>query len=186
MANVASRLGRSVRDPVIVEGVTLTASCSIGYAVSDAWLRDCEEFLARADQDMYATRRARRAGLEQRVEELRDAIGTGQLTTHFQPIWALNPGGPTLSGYEALVRWRHPERGLVPPFEFISTAEEGGLIHSLDMWVARDALQRMSAKPGLSLAINCSALTLVNVGLPAKSPGPSRRSTATRGRSLSS
>lgn len=165
VANVASRLGRSVRDPVIVEGVTLTASCSIGYAVSDAWLRDCEEFLARADQDMYATRRARRAGLEQRVEELRDAIGTGQLTTHFQPIWALNPGGPTLSGYEALVRWRHPERGLVPPFEFISTAEEGGLIHSLDMWVARDALQRMSAKPGLSLAINCSALTLVNVGV---------------------
>jgi len=157
---VARRLDACLRDPIRVAGVTLKFSCSIGYAVADGSLLDCEEFMARSDQNMYATRRAGREGLSQKTEELREAIDAGQLVTHFQPVWKLGQENHTLHAYEALVRWQHPEKGLIPLHEFISTAEVSGLIHQLDMWVGPDAMTRIGAESRLNLAVNCSALTL--------------------------
>ena len=163
--SVAKRLEQRLGDPMRVGGQTLKASCSVGQAVSDGVALDCEEFMARADQNMYATRRARRGGVLRKIGELREAIDAGQLVTHFQPVYKLSPEGQTLHGYEALVRWQHPTEGLVLPQEFISTAEEGGLIHRLDMWVGKDALNRIGPDPSLRLAINCSALTLSVPGM---------------------
>lgn len=163
--SVALRLQTCVSEPIIVAGVALTPACSIGYAFSDGAELDCEELMARADLDMYATRRARREGLAGRVEELRQALDARQLITYLQPVWAIGQEGLTLHGYEALVRWQHPDKGLVPPQEFIQTAEDGGLIHQLDVWAATAALRQMATQPNLALAINCSALTLVVPGI---------------------
>ncbi|MCH9768280.1 MAG: EAL domain-containing protein [Actinomycetia bacterium] len=157
---LARRLDACLRDPFRVAGVTLKSSCSVGYAVADGSQLDCEEFMARADQNMYATRRAGRGGLSQKTDELREAIHTGQLVTHFQPIWKIGQDSHTVHAYEALVRWQHPEKGLIPPHQFIGTAEVSGLIHQLDMWVGKDAMTRIGAEPRLNLAVNCSALTL--------------------------
>lgn len=165
VAGVVRRLERSVGEPMIVDGVTLAASCSIGQAVSDGSALNCEELMARADQDMYATRRARRGGLARKVEELRSALEAGQLLTYLQPIWRLSADGRSLHGYETLLRWQHPAHGLVPPQEFIHTAEAGGLIYRLDLWAATQALHRLVSRPELKLAINCSALTLACPGM---------------------
>ncbi len=164
-ASTARRLDRCLRDPIRAGGVTLRVACSIGHAESGGLALGCEEFMSRADQDMYANRRARRGGLARKIEELREALDKSQLVAHFQPIWNLQPGSPPLHGYEALVRWQHPQQGLIPPQEFITTAEEGGLIHRLDLYVIKEALQRIGADSGLCLAVNCSALTLSAPGL---------------------
>lgn len=162
---IAADLQRSISEPVIVEGVTLSVSCSIGHAVAEGAGLNPEDLMARADSDMYATRRAARDGLAEQVERLRAALDDEQLHVHYQPIWRLGPDGPGLHGYESLLRWQHPDQGMIPPGEFIPTAEAGGLIYRLDMWAAATALHRFAAQPAIGLALNCSALTLAVPGM---------------------
>lgn len=109
----------------------------------------------------------RRLALE---ADLRTAIERQELVVHYQPTIRLSTG--EIAGMEALVRWNHPERGLVPPGEFISSAESSGLIVPIGRWVLREACRQarewQKSRPGteqLLVAVNLSARQLQEPGL---------------------
>lgn len=156
-------------------GVAISAEASIGYAM---WPNDADEpddLLRRADLALDAAKIARgaivryhpvgsefdpqRLGL---ISELRRAIGGGELELHYQPKIDVPTGRVT--AFEALVRWNHPVRGLLPPVDFIPIAESTGLIGPLTQWVVDAALAQLSAwsesRPELSMAVNISARNL--------------------------
>jgi diguanylate cyclase len=143
----------ALEPPVVIAGHRLIARASIGLAGTDA-TADPFEPLRRADVAMYAAKRAggrphwfrpeldERAGAEARVAaELRGALDTGQFRVLYQPIVEL-PAGRTVA-VEALVRWEHPERGLISPADFIPVAERTGVIIELGAWILRAACAQM-------------------------------------------
>jgi len=106
-------------------------------------------------------------------EELREAIAAGQLELRYQPVVDLAAG--EVEGVEALVRWRHPDRGLLPPADFIPLAEASGLVVPLGRWVLREACRQAAAWQGLrgpgrglTLAVNVSAQQFGDEGWPAE------------------
>lgn len=105
--------------------------------------------------------------------DLREAIASGELVLHYQPI--LEAGTGVTKNFEALVRWQHPEHGIISPSEFIPIAEESGLITKLDQWVLRTACQQLATwhqtLPGgadLSLNVNMSSQSFEQPGLAAR------------------
>jgi EAL domain-containing protein (putative c-di-GMP-specific phosphodiesterase class I) len=97
--------------------------------------------------------------------DLQRAVDNGEFVLHYQPIIELESGG--ISGLEALLRWNHPQRGIIPPLDFIPLAEETGLIVPIGKWVLREAclqavslLERFPTKPPLHMAVNLSARQL--------------------------
>jgi diguanylate cyclase (GGDEF)-like protein len=179
-ADVARRVLRALEQPFVLEGLALNVSGSIGIACSPDHGGDVETLLQRADVAMYAAKESR-AGYElyapdrdryspERLEllgQLRGAIDD-QLVLYFQPKAEL-PDGRIL-GAEALVRWRHPLRGLILPDEFIPLAERTALLTPLTLRVLEDALRqvRMWRELGLELqvAVNLSPRNLVDLHLP--------------------
>lgn len=156
-------------------GVAISAEASIGYAM---WPSDAEEpddLLRRADLALDTAKIARgtivryhpgsgefdprRLGL---ISELRRAIGGGELVLHYQPKIDVPTGNVT--AFEALVRWNHPVRGLLPPCDFIPIAESTGLVGPLTHWVVDSALAQLArwseTRPELSMAVNISARNL--------------------------
>jgi EAL domain-containing protein (putative c-di-GMP-specific phosphodiesterase class I) len=96
--------------------------------------------------------------------ELRRAIDEQQFELHYQPIVSLKD--ESLAGFEALIRWRHPERGLIPPSDFIPVAEETGLITAIGHWVLREACGAAAGWPGnLKIAVNLSVCQFRHSGL---------------------
>ena len=164
----AHRLLAAAREPFSIEGQSVEISTSVGIAraVSGG---DATELMRRGDLALYAAkakgrdqlamfdealdRQAReRRGLEL---DLREAVSREELILHYQPIIALQ-SGETI-GYEALLRWQHPRRGLLMPGDFIAVAEETGLIVPLGDWVIRRALADVADWPGdFRIAINLS------------------------------
>jgi len=156
-------------------GVALSAEASVGYAMWPSDADDPDGLLRRADLALDAAKVARgtivryhagsgefdpqRLGL---ISELRRAIGAGELVLHYQPKIDVATGNVT--AFEALVRWNHPARGLIPPCEFIPIAESTGLIGPLTQWVVDSALAQLAAwsetRPELSMAVNISARNL--------------------------
>jgi diguanylate cyclase len=171
---VARQVIDAMQAPVEIAGISIHASPSIGIALYPADGDSLEVLLARADAAGYAAKQRGRNGVQcyvagmnmgapdkVRIEsELYEALARHQLELHYQPKV------DTLSGSvysaEALVRWRHPERGLVPPADFIPLAEECGLIGPIGEWVVREACRQGRAwqtggLPSLRIAVNLSA-----------------------------
>jgi diguanylate cyclase (GGDEF)-like protein len=157
-----------LRHPTPAGDHVLTVSASIGVAVAPEHADDPETLLRRADIALYRARTEGRGSLRMfdpgyeealhkrgRTErELAQALARDELRVLYQPL--LSADGERMVGVEALVRWEHPERGTVPPMEFIPTAEHSGLIVRLDEWVLRRACETAAHWPGISLAVNLS------------------------------
>ena len=151
---VAQRIIKSLSTPFIIEGNTISTGCSIGIVANTAGY-EIDDLIRNADIAMYRAK-AKGGGYEvfdtqmhqqvvgafQLENELQTAIAQNQLVVHYQPIVAL----PNLkiAGFEALVRWNHPHKGLVPPAKFIPIAEETGLIIQIDLWVLQQVCQQLA------------------------------------------
>ncbi len=154
---MAERLVRDLRVPYVIGGQTVTASASIGIATATDAGREVDEIVRNADVAMYMAKANGKSGfavfdpgmhasIRARHElgaQLQQAVDLGQLRLVFQPIVALDSG--RIAGMEALVRWQHPDRGLVAPGEFIEIAEENGAILPIGRWVLREACERTVA-----------------------------------------
>jgi diguanylate cyclase (GGDEF)-like protein/PAS domain S-box-containing protein len=179
-SEIAERILSALRVPVELRtGIQHHVTVSAGIAVFPQDGTDVETLLRHADIAMYRAKAAGRDGyalfgahdggpLESRLNlelELRTAIDVGQLVLHYQPRVNVASGRPV--GMEALVRWQHPERGLLAPGHFIDIAEETGLIVSMGAWVLRQAgmaLRRLqnAGALGLTMSVNVSARQFKN------------------------
>jgi diguanylate cyclase (GGDEF)-like protein/PAS domain S-box-containing protein len=148
---LAIRLQEVLNEPMTVDGQVLTVKASIGLARATPGEFTSEDALRNADVAMYLAKdrgkstiavyepKLHAAALDRLAlrDDLQVAIRAGNLTLHYQPTVELGTG--RLAGFEALVRWTHPTRGLLSPTEFIPLAEQTGLIHSLGTWVLETA-----------------------------------------------
>ncbi|TMD61150.1 MAG: EAL domain-containing protein [Chloroflexi bacterium] len=181
----AQRVARGVLDalsePFVVEGQALRIEASMGIVIYPQHGEDGDTLLRRADIAMYVAKRAGSSAVEYDpasdehtparlalLGELGAAIERGELVLHFHPEVSLRTG--KVVAMEALVRWRHPERGLIPPDEFIPIAERSGLMKPLTLWVLRHALAEcatwQAAGLALGVAVNLSPRSLVDPELP--------------------
>ena len=166
---LAQRIVDALRAPFMVDGSTVSIGTSIGVALPDAACSTPELLLRNADIALYRAKAAGRGAwclYEARMEseirarraleqDLLHAVGGREFTLHYQPIVAALR--EDVIGYEALLRWRHPTRGIVSPAEFIPLAEETGLIREIGAWVLeRACLDAMTWPNGLTVAVNLS------------------------------
>ncbi len=175
---VADRVRVAVNEPLILGGRSLRPTVSVGIALSDD--SECDPLMLLRDAEI-ATYQAKSRGRDrwdavdttlrkaaaERLDlehELRAAILDDELELHFQPIVELS--GRQVIGREALVRWQHPVRGLMPPIAFLPVAEESGLIVELGAWVLRAAVRAAAAgaDPGY-VAVNVSPNQMIRPGL---------------------
>ena len=178
---LAATVQAALQAPVTFDGVALNVEASVGVAVVPDHARDADELLQRADLalDRARTRRGgvevyapehHRSGAERLalLGEVRPALERGEFALFYQPQLALRTGRVT--GVEALLRWRHPTRGLVPPLQFISLIEQTALVgpvtlHVLDLALDQSARWR-AAGLDLGMSVNLSARNLHDAALP--------------------
>ena len=177
---LAERLRAAIAEPCDIAGVSLEVHGSIGVALAPAHGRTRQELLRRADIAMYA---AKRLGYPQIFShglddssplrlavtaELRRGMEAGELVVRYQPQIDLRSG--TVRGAEALVRWRHPNRGYLTPDAFLAAAEEGGVMRDLTRYVLDLALAELrswrDAGLEIDLAVNLSGRDLTDARLP--------------------
>ncbi|MFF5296996.1 putative bifunctional diguanylate cyclase/phosphodiesterase [Paractinoplanes globisporus] len=181
---VAVRLLEQLRAPFDLNGSEAYVSASIGVAYSRPGEHSAQELLVDADLAMYQAKKhgkdkfelfepAMRAEFQATIDleaDLRRAVVRHEFELRYQPIVHLTTGD--ITGVEALIRWQHPTRGVVPPADFIPLAEETGLIVPIGEWVLREATQRVSEwnkrRPGrpLTVSVNISAVQLEQCVLP--------------------
>jgi diguanylate cyclase (GGDEF)-like protein len=184
---IAERLLEAMEEPFALQGHAVSVSASIGVVMGGAEHETPEQVVRDADTAMY---RAKHAGGSRAVTytpamgeaararfqletDLHRALQREELRLHYQPILLMETG--RLAGFEALLRWAHPERGLLAPGAFISAAEEAGLLPQLDRWALRAACRRLAAwnaardeAEALVVSVNCSKQALLQGG----GPGP--------------
>ncbi|MGZ8631139.1 MAG: putative bifunctional diguanylate cyclase/phosphodiesterase [Actinomycetota bacterium] len=176
-ADVAERIMQMLEEPFTLEGKEVFVRASVGIATADGERAgDVEELLRNADVAMYMAKERGKGRYQvfepamhdtalKRLElkaDLQRAIEHEEYQLHYQPVIELETG--RISGVEALVRWIHPVRGLVPPLDFIPLAEETGLIVPIGRWVMHEACryavelqERFPSDPPLDMAVNLSA-----------------------------
>jgi diguanylate cyclase (GGDEF)-like protein len=169
VTDLVTRIYRAIREPYKCLGHQVTTDASIGIALAPGDGTDLDQLLKNADLAMYGakadgrrTYRFFEAGMDLRVKErrtleidLRKAIIEGGFEVHYQPIVDLQSNEVT--GCEALLRWRHPHRGMISPAEFIPLAEETGLINQLGEWVLTTACAEAVSWPEhIKIAVNVS------------------------------
>jgi diguanylate cyclase (GGDEF)-like protein/PAS domain S-box-containing protein len=181
---VADRIREELAQSFNLCGQEIFTSASIGIALSSTGYNQPDEILRDADTAMYRAKaqgkgrhevfdkvmHSRAISLLQIENDLRRAVEREEFVIHYQPIVKLKTG--VISGFEALVRWQHPERGLVSPAEFIPVAEETELIIPIGMWVLRESCRQIrqwqlasTATTPLSISVNLSSKQLKQVGL---------------------
>ncbi|MBX9701631.1 MAG: EAL domain-containing protein [Acetobacteraceae bacterium] len=170
---LAARLVELLSRPYLIEGQLALIGASVGVAIAPADGATSEALISSADLALYAAKAAGR-GTARRFEpamraraehrrtleqDLRAALALDQLELHFQPQIALEDNA--LSGFEALLRWRHPRRGLVRPDHFLPLAAEAGLMPAFGRWVLREACAAAATWPQpLRVAVNVAPLEL--------------------------
>ena len=169
VVDLVSRTYEAIRAPYDCFGHHVTSDASIGIALAPQDGTDLDQILKNADMAMYAAKSAGRRtwrffepAMDAHVRErrrletdLRQAIADGALEVYYQPCISLQDN--RITGCEALVRWRHPERGMISPAEFIPIAEDTGLINELGEWVLTTACVEATTWPDdVSLAVNVS------------------------------
>ncbi len=164
----------AIAEPVEIEGRSFQVTSSMGIAAYPEHGRNATELLARADAAMYRAKELGRDAMQvftaelanraheklERQEELRRALAQGELFLQYQPQLDLSSG--RIFAVEALIRWRHPERGLIGPGDFIPLAEETGLIGPIGDWTLRAACRQnkawqISGLPPIVVSVNVSA-----------------------------
>jgi len=182
---VADRIQGALRVPFDLDGQEVYSTVSVGISQYDSHYRSAEELLRDADTAMYRAKALGRdryaifdRGMHEKAvaalqleNDLRRALDTNQLGVHYQPIVEL--AGGHIVGFEALVRWMHPKRGLILPGEFVHVAEETGLITAIDRWVANEACRQLRAwqvqfrrRPPLTMSVNVSGVQFMQPDLP--------------------
>jgi diguanylate cyclase (GGDEF)-like protein len=170
LQGIAGRIISTLSAPYSINGQNILIGASVGIAVINSRAQGAADIMRYADIALYRAKNEGRnraciydtemdEDLSSRKlleNELRDAIENGGLSLAYQPV--VNNSGEIVVGVEALCRWRHPERGDIPPVEFIPVAEDSGLIVALGEWVLRRACLDGKAWPGISVAVNVSPL----------------------------
>jgi diguanylate cyclase (GGDEF)-like protein/PAS domain S-box-containing protein len=174
----AERLLQSLSMPFDLDGAREHVTCSIGIALAPQDGGDANVLMRHADLALYAAKESGRSTYrlyqtEMRLEaerrhlvtaELHEALRQKQFELHYQPIVQLDDDG--IAGFEALIRWRHPQRGLISPMEFIPIAEETGLIIPIGEWVLTEACRAAASwPPHLKIAVNLSVSQFRYAGL---------------------
>jgi diguanylate cyclase (GGDEF)-like protein/PAS domain S-box-containing protein len=173
---VAERIQSSLKIAIKLENQEVVSTASIGIAMSQTGYEKAEDVLRDADTAMYRAKsegrarhevfdsamHARAVSLLKIENELRQALEREEFRVFYMPIVSLATG--RIDGFEALVRWQHPERGIIPPLDFMGVAEDAGLIIAIDRWVLRRACRevrdwQLKQPDGerLSVSVNLSA-----------------------------
>ncbi len=175
---LAERISDVVAAPIDLDDDEVIATCSIGIAVAHSGRGEVDQLISDADAAMYRAKRRGSSGVELFDEQmrtmattrlhvehdLRQALEHGDFEVYYQPLVTLP--GAELVGVEALLRWHHPERGLVEPIDFIEIAEDTGLIVPIGSWVLTEACrqaiqwQKLPGAGQLEVAVNLSAAQL--------------------------
>ena len=156
VARVAERLQKKLSEPFKLDNYEVFTTASVGIVISDNILREPDDFLRDADTAMYRAKESGKARFEifdhemhiqninllQMETDLRYASERGEFEVYYQPIVELETG--ELKEFEALIRWRHPQRGLVAPTEFIEVAEETGLIIPIGRWILEESCRQIA------------------------------------------
>ena len=171
--SVAGKIHEALREDMSINGQSLSIDTSIGISLYPRDAPDEETLLQHADTAMYQSKRTGRGGTEVYGRVLRDstaqlsiagrlrgALERDEFELHYQPIVALTDG--KMQAVEALLRWRHPDGRLLPPADFLSVAEEVGMIEAIDDWVLREASRQWrtwsDAGTQLRMSVNISTL----------------------------
>ncbi len=175
---LAQRLARTLKDPFEIDGHRIDIGASIGIAMAPMDGVDADQLLKKADMALYAAKNGgggdhrffalemEEAAQERRALELdlREALASDQFQLYFQPLVDLRTGRVTTC--EALMRWKHPNRGMVPPAVFIPIAEETGLIIALGEWALQRACAEAANWPkSVKVAVNLSPVQFRDRGL---------------------
>jgi len=178
---IGEKIVASIAEPHFVTGHELQLTASVGIALYPEDGQDAQSLIMRADTAMYHAKKTgrnrvgfyrpdmeapaiKRSSIE---SELRNALDKNELELFYQPTIDLETG--IISGAEALMRWRHPERGIIPPDQFIPAAEASGLIVPMGRWALREACRQAKAwqdagLPPIPIAVNVSALQFRTAG----------------------
>nr|WP_231568360.1 EAL domain-containing protein [Novosphingobium malaysiense] len=180
LGHMARRIIENLSQPYSIEGARVIIGASIGISICPDDGTTSEDLIRNADLALYAAKGRGRGRhhfydedlhsdakeRQQLEEDLRDAIASGSLELHYQP--QIRTTTEKITGFEALLRWKHPKHGYISPAKFVPIAEETGLVAQIGEWALRTACSDLAAWPdSVRVAVNVSPLQFANPALPA-------------------